>query len=187
MIEMIEMIGFSYCVGTFPSAILLSKILGLKDPRTMGSGNPGATNMVRNGGRWVGGLTFLFDALKGALVVYYISLVQGESDAALWGALSVVVGHMFPVWFKFRGGKGVATCIGALGVLMPEAMAFGMFAWALVFKVTKQVFFGSILMPFIVCLWSVLIDQVWLWPLWCIAALVLIRHHQNIKKYWGVA
>ena len=104
----------SYLLGSISSAILLCRLAGLPDPRTSGSNNPGATNVLRIGGRWVTLAVLLCDMLKGTLPVwlgYYLGLTQFELGMV---ALSACLGHIFPIFFKFKGGKGVATAFGAI-------------------------------------------------------------------------
>ena len=104
----------SYLLGSVSSAILLCRLVGLPDPRTSGSNNPGATNVLRIGGRWVALAVLLCDMLKGTLPVwfgYYLGLTQFELGMV---ALGACLGHIFPIFFKFKGGKGVATAFGAI-------------------------------------------------------------------------
>jgi len=114
----------AYLIGTFPSGMLVSRLLRKRDPRSSGSGNVGATNMFRIGGVTSGLLTLALDLLKGWLAVY----LAGDQGAAL-AALGVVLGHVAPAWPGFQGGKGVATAAGAFGALAfwPLFPAFAVF------------------------------------------------------------
>lgn len=107
----------AYLIGSLSFAVIVSRLWGLPDPRTYGSGNPGATNVLRTGRKSAAVATLAGDALKGWLGVHVARLVAGPEavDAAAIAAVAVTLGHMYPVFFKFQGGKGVAT---ALGVLM---------------------------------------------------------------------
>lgn len=102
-----------YLMGSIPSGIILAKVMNLGNLRDIGSGNIGATNVLRTGNKKAAILTLLFDAAKGAIVVLLARLLATE-DAAQFGALMAFVGHCFPVWLRFKGGKGVATYFGIL-------------------------------------------------------------------------
>lgn len=103
-----------YLIGSLPFAVIVSKLFGLADPRSFGSGNPGATNVLRTGNKGAAALTLLGDAAKGWLAMLVVSkLGAGETAVALTG-LAAFLGHVFPVFLKFKGGKGVATAIGVL-------------------------------------------------------------------------
>lgn len=108
----------SYLVGSLSFAVILSRVFGLADPRSYGSGNPGATNVLRSGNRKAAVLTLVFDALKGFVPVV-LCLAFGErvglsAEVAAWVGLAAFVGHLWPVFFGFKGGKGVATTLGTL-------------------------------------------------------------------------
>jgi glycerol-3-phosphate acyltransferase PlsY len=118
-----------YLLGSIPFGLLLTKFTGGPDIRSIGSGNIGATNVLRTGNKTLAALTLLGDMLKGTAAVlaarHFIS-----ADAALYAGLGAFLGHVFPVWLKFKGGKGVATYIGVLlGLAWPFALLFGLF-WA---------------------------------------------------------
>jgi glycerol-3-phosphate acyltransferase PlsY len=103
-----------YLIGSLPFAVIVSKLFGLADPRSFGSGNPGATNVLRTGNKAAAALTLLGDASKGWVAMFIVSkLGAGETATALTG-LAAFLGHLYPVFLKFKGGKGVATAIGVL-------------------------------------------------------------------------
>src|SRR5580692_4517674 len=110
---MLPFIFPGYLFGSIPFGLLLTRMAGLGDIRAIGSGNIGATNVLRTGRRGLAAATLLFDAAKGAVSVG-IALRIGGAEAALWAGLGAVVGHLFPVWLSFKGGKGVATSYGVL-------------------------------------------------------------------------
>jgi len=105
-----------YLLGSIPSGLLVTRAFGLGDIRKTGSGNIGATNVLRTGNRWAAALTLILDAAKGAAAVL-IARELGGDLAAMWGAFSAFVGHLFPVWLDFKGGKGVATFLGIMVAL----------------------------------------------------------------------
>ena len=104
----------AYLLGSIASAVLVGRLLGTADPRSQGSGNPGATNMLRIGGKKAGALTLFGDMLKGLVAVSIARAVDAGSEVEALAAGAAFIGHLFPVFFGFRGGKGVATALGAL-------------------------------------------------------------------------
>ncbi len=107
-------LALGYLIGSLPFAVIVSKLFGLADPRSFGSGNPGATNVLRTGNKAAAALTLLGDASKGWLAMFVVAkLGAGETATALTG-LAAFLGHLYPVFLKFKGGKGVATAIGVL-------------------------------------------------------------------------
>ena len=116
-----------YLLGSIPFGLLLTKAAGLGDVRAIGSGNIGATNVLRTGNKTIAAATLLGDLLKGTAAVLLADYFFGD-DAALVAGLGAFLGHIFPVWLRFKGGKGVATYIGvALGLAWPVAAIFGVF------------------------------------------------------------
>ena len=134
---MIYLLIASYLIGSISSAVIICKILGIPDPRTQGSKNPGATNVLRLGGKKIAGFVLTFDGLKGAtpvIIGHYLGL--GLTQLTLI-ALCAFLGHIFPVFFRFRGGKGVATYLGGLiAINLLVGLIFSVI-WLLVAKVLK--------------------------------------------------
>lgn len=129
-------IGVAYLVGSLSFAVIISRLMGLADPRSYGSGNPGATNVLRSGNRAAAVLTLLLDALKGYVAVVLALLLKeplglGGFAIALVG-LAAFLGHLWPVFFRFQGGKGVATAAGVLLALNPLLGAATLASWLLV-------------------------------------------------------
>ncbi|MFN3716700.1 MAG: glycerol-3-phosphate 1-O-acyltransferase PlsY [Thiobacillus sp.] len=104
----------AYLIGSLSFAVIVSKLMRLPDPRSFGSGNPGATNVLRTGRKSAAALTLLGDALKGWIAVAGAQALGADESTVLLVALAVFIGHLFPVFFRFRGGKGVATALGVL-------------------------------------------------------------------------
>ena len=126
----------AYLIGSLSFAVIVSRAMGLSDPRTYGSGNPGATNVLRSGNKPAAVLTLLFDALKGAVPVLLVQAYGarwglGEGSAALVG-LAAFIGHLWPVFFGFRGGKGVATAAGVLLALNPWLGLATLATWVII-------------------------------------------------------
>jgi glycerol-3-phosphate acyltransferase PlsY len=116
-----------YLLGSIPFGLLLTKLAGLGDIRAIGSGYIGATNVLRTGNKWIAAATLLGDLLKGTAAVLLADYCLGE-NAALAAGLGAVLGHVFPVWLRFKGGKGVATYVGvALALAWPAALIFALF------------------------------------------------------------
>ena len=120
--------AIGYLVGSIPSGVLLARVMGLGNLREIGSGNIGATNVLRTGNKKAAALTLLFDALKGVVAVLAARAMAGE-DAAQVAALAAFLGHCFPVWLGFKGGKGVATYFGLLFALAPLIGAIAGAIW----------------------------------------------------------
>lgn len=107
-------LALGYLVGSLPFAVIVSKAFGLADPRSFGSGNPGATNVLRTGNKAAAALTLLGDAAKGWLAMFVVQNLGADGTATAFAGLAAFLGHLFPVFLKFKGGKGVATAIGVL-------------------------------------------------------------------------
>jgi glycerol-3-phosphate acyltransferase PlsY len=170
-----------YFLGSIPFGLLLTRFAGLGDIRRIGSGNIGATNVLRTGSKGLAALTLALDLAKGAAAVM-ISQPWG-SDAVLAAALSVVIGHMFPVWLGFRGGKGVAT---ALGVLIPLAWPVALTA-ALLWVATALLSQYSSLAALVAAAGAAVVaaaiaDRATTLVVVAIALLILLRHHANIRR-----
>jgi acyl phosphate:glycerol-3-phosphate acyltransferase len=129
-------LAFGYVLGSIPFGLLLTRLAGLSDIREVGSGNIGATNVLRTGHKGLAAATLLCDGLKGTAAVLIVGALWGRDHAILAG-LGAVLGHVFPVWLGFRGGKGVATYIGVLAALAwPAALGFGVI-WLAVAALTR--------------------------------------------------
>ncbi len=125
-----------YLLGSLSFAVVVSRLFGLADPRSYGSGNPGATNVLRSGSKAAAVLTLLGDALKGVLAVWLVrrfgpQFGLGEASAA-WAGAAAFIGHLFPVFFRFQGGKGVATFLGVILIVNPWLGAAACLLWLLV-------------------------------------------------------
>jgi acyl phosphate:glycerol-3-phosphate acyltransferase len=130
-------IPLAYVIGSISSAIITCKIMGLPDPREQGSGNPGATNVMRFGGKKAAGITLLGDLLKGLIPVYIANWLGVSTEILALTGLAAFLGHLYPVFFSFKGGKGVATSIGVLlGFSWWLGLAF-VTTWVLVYKLRK--------------------------------------------------
>ncbi|HEY1430902.1 MAG TPA: glycerol-3-phosphate 1-O-acyltransferase PlsY [Stellaceae bacterium] len=170
-----------YLLGSIPFGLLLTRLAGHGDIRRIGSGNVGATNVLRTGSKGLAALTLLLDLAKGAAAVV-IAQSWGHT-AALVAAGSVILGHMFPVWLGFRGGKGVAT---ALGVLIPLAWPVALVT-SLLWLMTALLFHYSSLAALIAAvvgaaLAAFVADKGTALLITGIALLIILRHHANIRR-----
>ncbi|MFQ5701373.1 MAG: glycerol-3-phosphate 1-O-acyltransferase PlsY [Acidobacteriota bacterium] len=177
-------LGAAYLLGGIPFGLILHRLAGRGDLRQRGSGNIGATNVFRSAGRTLGILTLVLDISKGALAVVLVRAVSGGEVWEAAGACAVVVGHCFPIYLGFRGGKGIAAGCGAYAVLAPMPMVWTLGIFLAVMMLTRMVSAGSIaaglMMPLFI---------LWLQPrpglLISVVTTVLVvtaRHHSNIRR-----
>lgn len=184
MITAIALIIGAYLLGSVSSAIIVCRLMGLPDPRTQGSNNPGATNVLRIGGKKPAAITLLGDSLKG-LIPMVIGHLLDVGPAALAGiGLAAFLGHLFPVFFGFRGGKGVATALGMqLGLYWPIGLCVAA-VWLFVAKVLKISSLSGLvsmaLAPgFVWLFWP---DKVLIGMQLVVTGLLIWRHRSNIRN-----
>jgi glycerol-3-phosphate acyltransferase PlsY len=176
MIEPLLLAALGYLVGSISSAVLVCRLMGLPDPRTQGSGNPGATNVLRFGGRLAGGLTLAGDFLKGTLpVLVAIAVDAGGAGLALAG-LGAYLGHLYPVFFGFRGGKGVATGLGVLLGWNWLAALATVATWLLVAAITR--------ISSLSALTAFLLAPAYVWYLTASPWLALAMLVMTVVTYW---
>ena len=187
----------AYLLGSIPTGYLLVRLFRHEDIRTFGSGNIGATNVLRSGGKGLGAATFLLDVLKGAAAVYLGALAAAQwmptspiRNVEALAALCAVIGHMFPVWLQFRGGKGVATGFGVFLVAAPTAALCAIATFTLVLLVTRYVSLASILgaasFPFFA--WALVQGDrppFFIAVQFVIPFLIIAKHHQNIRRLFS--
>ncbi len=181
---MIVLLGIcSYLIGSIPFSYLIPKWIGKIDIRTMGSGNTGTTNVVRTLGMKVGVLAFLGDFLKGIVPALIGLLWLGELGGIIGGLLAVI-GHCYPIWLKFRGGKGVATSAGILIVLMPDIFILLLVGQFIIIFLTKYMSLASLisaaLLPVMAFIFSKS-DQMLLFSI-ILALFVIYRHRSNLFR-----
>ena len=178
----------AYLIGSLSFAVIVSKYYGMDDPRTYGSGNPGATNVLRSGKKKAAALTLLGDALKGLVAVILARCLQDAlnlSDIAIAAvAVAALVGHMWPLFFGFKGGKGVATALGVLLALSPATALVCAAIWLVMafgFKVSSLAALAATVAAPLVAFWLMPYPS-WAWATVVIAVLVLYRHKSNIQN-----
>jgi len=175
---------FAYLLGAIPFAYIIAKRVKGVDIRTIGSGNPGATNVVRAVGKTAGIITFALDVLKGFVAVYFASAVNSSPFFVVAVSAAVILGHMYTVFLKFKGGKGVATGCGVFLALMPVAVAISLGVFAIVFVLSGYVALGSIIAS--LCLPAA--AYFFNYPPWLIifalvlAVVIMVKHIPNIKR-----
>ncbi|HKY03823.1 MAG TPA: glycerol-3-phosphate 1-O-acyltransferase PlsY [Blastocatellia bacterium] len=194
MLLKIIVVAVAYLLGSVPFGYLLVKHIftGGEDVRETGSGGTGATNVARRAGLKAGLLTYAFDVAKGLAAVLIMKQVAGPDY--FWigaAAVAAIIGHIFPVFLNFRGGKGVATGVGVYLALAPYSVLSTLVLWAVIVYLTRYVSLGSIIATSAVPLWTLLYYG-WLWPsphlvpLVVIAfagcALIVAKHRQNIER-----
>jgi len=178
------LIAFAYLAGSVSSAIIVCRLLGLPDPRGEGSGNPGATNVLRIGGKKAAAITLIGDMLKGIIPVLVAKLLGATLAVQAIVAVAAFLGHLYPVFFGFRGGKGVATAIGVLLGLHWQVGLLTIATWLVIAKVFRISSLAALL--------SILVTPVYIW--WLIpepsllaamlfmAALLFWRHRSDIRN-----
>lgn len=188
---LLPVLAFSYLLGSIPFGYLLVRFFRKQDIRAQGSGNIGATNVARAGGKSLGIVTLVCDLAKGLVAVLLArhiapGLPGFPSDLAILAAVAAVVGHMFPVWLRFRGGKGVATALGVFLALAPTVALAGLGVFAVIVLTTRLVGLASVVAAAILPVFAVLLlpdrTPVFLGGVVLISLLVIVKHHGNIAR-----
>ena len=178
--------AYSYLLGSIPVGYILVRAFRGQDVRQTGSGNIGATNVSRTS-KGLGALTLILDALKGLAAVFITRMIFPANKTLLGtAALFAIVGHMFPVWLRFRGGKGVATGLGSFVILTPETILVMLFVFVVIFLAFRYVSLASILTValFPLLAWILEPDHASRVLPFIVAACILIvaKHHENIRR-----
>lgn len=178
------LVAVGYLLGSISFAVLLVRAKTGKDIRAEGSGNAGATNVMRAHGKTLGILVALFDIAKGAAAVILVRAFTSDPRAAAAAGLAVILGHVFPIFYGFRGGKGVATAVGAFAVLTPWATLVSVAVFALTVALSRYVSLGSMIAVTVLPLFAGLFHA----PLPTVAAaaaaaaVVVLKHLENVKR-----
>ena len=180
MVLLAAVIGF--LLGSIPFGLLLTRAAGMGDIRAIGSGNIGATNVLRTGNKKLAAATLALDFLKGAAAVWLVGILLGPDLAGI-AAVGAVLGHCHPPWLGFRGGKGVATALGVfLALAWPVFVAAGL-TWLAMAKLVRissaSALTGMVVAALVALLWG---GTDLFWPVALIVAYVFLRHHENIAR-----
>ena len=178
--DLFIIITISYLLGSIPFGLILTKLFLKKDIRDIGSGNIGATNVMRSGNKLVGFLTLILDIFKAVLPVIYIKF--NYPDLIYICSLSVFLGHVFPIWLKFKGGKGVATYVG---ILFSINIFFGLvfcICWLLIFFLSKYSSLSSLIASFSIPIYLFIINYEQLIFFVILFVLIFYTHRENIKR-----
>lgn len=171
-------IGIAYLCGSIPFGLIVARFATGKDVRTVGSGNIGATNVARAAGRAAAAATLTLDALKG-----FVPVVLAPASVAPACAVAAVVGHCFPLWLKFRGGKGVATGLGVSLAIAPWAALAGAATWVVLYKLYKISSAGSLAGAVVaLAVGAFTVGGPGFWALAAVSALIFLRHADNIRR-----
>lgn len=178
------MILSAYLIGSFSSAVIVCRLFGLDDPRFRGSGNPGTTNVYRLGGWPPATITLLLDVLKGMLPVwgsYYLGL---DPMILAVVAMAACLGHIYPLYFDFKGGKAVATALGAMFPIAWEMALLLIVTWIVVFFVTRVSSLAALITVSLAPIYALIIKPQYTVPALMLAALIVWRHRTNIIRLW---
>tara|TARA_R110002050_G_C8920027_1_gene511354 strand:- start:790 stop:1386 length:597 start_codon:yes stop_codon:yes gene_type:complete len=178
----LAMIIVAYLLGSISSAILVCRILGLPDPRTTGSKNPGATNVLRISNKLTAATVLFLDILKGTIPVWGAYFLQIEPIYLGFIGVAACLGHMYPLFFNFQGGKAVAT---ALGTLLPIGLGLGVLliiTWVSVAKLTKYSSLAAIVTVSFAPLYVFLLKPIYVYPTLMLSMLIIWRHKDNISR-----
>nr|WP_041413168.1 glycerol-3-phosphate 1-O-acyltransferase PlsY [Shewanella frigidimarina] len=178
----ILMIIAAYLAGSISSAVLVCKLRGLPDPRTNGSGNPGATNVLRIGGVSSAALVLFFDMLKGALPSYFGYKMGLDAASLGFIAVSACLGHIFPIFFGFKGGKGVATAFGAMAPIGGDLALCLILTWIVFLLLTRYSSVAAMATATLAPFFTWWLDERFILPVAMLSTLILIRHKDNIGR-----
>ncbi|MCA2016075.1 glycerol-3-phosphate 1-O-acyltransferase PlsY [Vibrio tritonius] len=173
---------FAYLLGSVSSAVLICRLLKLPDPRETGSHNPGATNVLRIGGKKAAASVLICDMLKGTIPVWGSYFLSIEPFVLGIIAIAACLGHMYPIFFHFKGGKGVATALGAIAPIGLNLTAAIMLTWLLVAVVFRYSSLAALVTVLLAPLYTWMIKPMYTLPVAMLCCLIVLRHHQNIKR-----
>ena len=173
-----------YLIGSISSAVIVSRLMGLPDPRQEGSGNPGATNVLRLGGKLAAALTLIGDILKGAIPVLIAASLAAEPMAIALAGAGSFFGHLFPVFFGFKGGKGVATALGVFLAINPFIALSLALTWLTIAIIFRFSSLAAIISSASAPLWAWWFDSsdVYIVLAFALAIILVWRHSENIKR-----
>lgn len=178
------MMLFAYLCGSVSGAILFSRLVGLPDPRGQGSGNPGATNVLRVAGKGLAVVVLLFDVVKGMLPVWGAWWLGVPAFWLGLIAIAACLGHIWPIFFRFRGGKGVATAFGAIAPIGWDLTGVIAGSWLLTVLLSGYSSLGAIVSALIAPFYVWWFKPQFTFPVSMLSCLIILRHHRNIQRLW---
>jgi len=179
--EMLFALALGYLLGSIPFGLLLTRLAGKGDIRSIGSGNIGATNVLRTGSKWLAALTLILDCLKASAAIVLAQRLFGEETGA-FAAAGALIGHLYPAWLKFRGGKGVATFLGILIPLLPIAAAIYAAIWLLLLLTIRISSVAGMTAAVSAPITAFILHSSFFPMLLGFAVLVLWKHRENILR-----
>ncbi|MGL4958674.1 MAG: glycerol-3-phosphate 1-O-acyltransferase PlsY [Plesiomonas sp.] len=178
------MIALAYLLGSISSAVLICRLSGLPDPRESGSGNPGTTNVLRIGGRIAAVGVLIADVLKGGLPVWAAYKLELPPPILGFIAIAACLGHIYPIFFHFRGGKGVATAFGAIAPISWDITGLLSLTWLLTALITGYSSLAAIFTALLAPLYVWWFRPEFTLPVAMLSCLILLRHHDNLQRLW---
>ena len=177
-------LALGYFLGSIPFGLIVTRLAGLGDVRKIGSGNIGATNVLRTGKKWAAALTLLLDGGKGAAAVLIAGAFCGMNGTAIAG-IAVILGHIFPVWLRFRGGKGVATFIGVmLAAYWPTGLLV-IATWLAVAQIWKISSLSALVAAALAPAYTIAFGSLpYALMAMVLAIIIFITHHENVHRLW---
>jgi acyl phosphate:glycerol-3-phosphate acyltransferase len=179
--EMLLALGLGYLLGSIPFGLVLTRLAGKGDIRNIGSGNIGATNVLRTGNKWLAALTLLLDCFKATAAILIAQRLLGYGTGA-FAAAGALIGHLYPLWLKFRGGKGVATFLGILIPLVPVAAAVYAAIWIFLLLTLRISSVAGMLAAVSAPIMAFAVHSSFFQMLLSFAVLVLWKHRENILR-----
>lgn len=181
-ILVLAMIIFAYLLGSISSAVLICRACQLPDPRLQGSKNPGATNVLRVGGKWTAMAVLLCDILKGMIPVW-LSYFFGIAPLMLgFIGVAACLGHIYPIFFHFKGGKGVATAVGTMAPIGFDLTGMVMATWLVTFLLSRYSSLAAVITSLLAPFYTWMIKPQYTIPVAMLSCLIIFRHYSNIKR-----
>lgn len=178
------MIICAYLLGSISSAILICRLAGLPDPRETGSGNPGATNVLRLGGRFTALAVLIADVAKGGLPVWLAYKLDLAPPVLGIIAIAACLGHIYPIFFHFQGGKGVATAFGAIAPISWDITGLLSGTWLITLLLTGYSSLAAVITALLAPLYVWWFRPEFTFPVAMLSCLILLRHHENLERLW---
>ncbi|MGO2509990.1 MAG: glycerol-3-phosphate 1-O-acyltransferase PlsY [Vibrio hibernica] len=181
-IVVLVMIILAYLLGSISSAVLICRVCHLPDPRTQGSKNPGATNVLRVGGKWAAIAVLLCDVLKGMLPVWASYFLNIQPLMLGFIGLAACLGHIYPLFFHFKGGKGVATALGTMAPIGLDLTGMVMATWIVTFFFSRYSSLAAVVTSLLAPFYTWMVKPQYTIPVAMLSCLIIFRHYQNIKR-----